>query len=65
MNFIHKKISTKHAMEILALEGIHVASNEAAVILEFFHLMSKNYNEPREDENARTLKRDRTSKEMG
>lgn len=65
MNFIHKKISTKQAMEILALQGIQVDSDEASVILEFSHLMSKNYNEPREDENARTLKRDRTSKEMG
>lgn len=64
MNFIHKKISTKQAMEILTLPGVQADSDEATVIFDFFHPISKNYNETREDEDARTLKENQTSEEM-
>lgn len=63
MNFIDKKVSTKQAMEILAHHGILV-DNEAAVILDFLYLMSKNHNETKENENTRTLKENRTTEEM-
>ncbi len=64
MNFIDKKVSTKQAMEILAHHGIQVNNDETAVILDFLYLMSKNHNEPKKDENAGTLRGNRTAQEM-
>ena len=45
MNFIDKRVSTKQAIEILTQNGIHVDEDEAAVILDFLYLMSKNHKE--------------------
>jgi hypothetical protein len=64
MNFIDKKVSTKQAMEILAHHGIQVDDDEAAVILDFLYLMSKNHNKIKENENTLTLKENRTTEEM-
>lgn len=60
MNFIDKKVSAKQVIGILALQGIHVDNDEAATILDFLYLMSKNYKEAKEGENARTLRGNRT-----
>lgn len=51
-------------MEILTLPGVQADSDEAAVIFDFFHLISNDCNETREDEDARTLKGNQTSEEM-
>lgn len=61
MNFIDKKVSVKQAIEMLARQDIHVNDDEATFILDFLYLMSKNYNETKEDENTRTLPGFRTS----
>ncbi len=64
MNFIYKKVSTKQTIDILAQHDIHVNDDEAAVVLDFLYLMSKNYREPQEDEKVRTLTVNRTSEKM-
>lgn len=60
MNFINKKISVNQTIVILAKRGIEVDDGEAAVILDFLYLISKNRNKPEEGKNAETLKRNRT-----
>lgn len=64
MNFIYKKVSTKQTIDILAQHDIHVNDDEAAVVLDFLYLMSKNYRETQEDEKVRTLTVNRTSEKM-
>lgn len=64
MNFIDKKVSVQQTIEILAHHGIHVDDDEAAVILDFLYLISKNHREIKEDENTGTLKGNRTSEKM-
>lgn len=64
MNFIDKKVSTEQTVDILAHQGIHVDDDEAAVILDFLYLISKNHKKAKEDEIARTLRGNRTSEEM-
>lgn len=63
MNFIDKNVSTKQAIERLAHQGILVDEEEAAIILDFLYLISKNHKEIKEDENTGTLTGIRTSKE--
>lgn len=48
MNFINRKISVNQAIVILAKSGIEVDDGEAAVILDFLYLISKNRNKPEE-----------------
>lgn len=64
MNFIDKKVSAKRAIEILAHHGIQVDDDEAAVILDFLYLISKNHKETKEHENVETLWGNRTSEKM-
>ena len=52
MNFIDKRVSTKQAIEILTQNGIHVDEDEAAVILDFLYLMSKNHKERKKAETS-------------
>ena len=61
MNFIDRKVSVNRAIGMLAKSGIEVDDGEAAVILDFLYLMSKNRNKSEEVKNAQTLKRNRTS----
>lgn len=63
MNFIDKKVSVQQTIEALAHQGIHVDDEEAAVILDFLYLMSKNHKEI-EKENTGTLTGNRTSEEI-
>lgn len=62
MNFIARKISVNQVITILAKSGIEVDDGEAAVILDFLYLISKNRNNPEEGNNPETLKRNRTLK---
>ena len=64
MNFIDKKVSVRQTIEALAHQGIHVDDEEAAVILDFLYLMSKNHKEIEEEENTGTLTGIRTSEEI-
>lgn len=64
MNFTDKKVSIKQAMEILAHHGIHLDEDEADVILDFLYLMSKNYKETKDDENAGALTGNRTPQKI-
>ncbi|WP_051199970.1 hypothetical protein [Flavobacterium subsaxonicum] len=59
MNFIDRRISVDRAIAMLAKNGIDVDDVEAAVILDFLYLISKNRNKPEEAKNAETLKRNR------
>lgn len=52
MNFIDKRVSTKQAIEILAQNGIQVDDDEAAVIVDFLYLMSKNQKERKKAETS-------------
>lgn len=61
MNFIDRKISVNRAIAMLAKSGIEVDDGEAAIILDFLYLISKNRNKPEEAKNAGTLKGNRTS----
>lgn len=61
MNFIDRKISVSRAIAMLAKSGIEVDDGEAAVILDFLYLISKNRNMPEDAKNARTVKGIRTS----
>jgi hypothetical protein len=63
MNFIDKKVSVQQTIETLTYQGIHVDDKEAAVILDFLYLMSKNHKEIEEEENTGPLTGIRTSKE--
>jgi hypothetical protein len=56
MNFIDNKTSVKQAMSILAKNGIQVDDTEASVILEFLHIIAKNYNKHKANQNAPYLK---------
>jgi len=58
MNFKDKKIPDKRAIEMLSKNGIRVDEEEAAIILEFLYLVSKNHPKTKNDG---TLKRNRTS----
>lgn len=58
MNFIDKKIPDKRAIAMLSKNGIQVDEDEAAIILEFLYLVSKNHPKTK---NVGTLKRNRTS----
>lgn len=60
MNFIDRKVSVNQAIAALAKNGIAVDDGEAAVILDFLYLISKNRNKPEEAKDAGTLKRNRT-----
>ena len=60
MNFIDRRISVNQAIAMLAKNGIEVDDGEAAVILDFLYLISKNRNRPEGEKNAETLKRNRT-----
>lgn len=60
MNFIDRRISVNRAIAMLAKNGIEVDDCEAAVILDFLYLISKNRNKPEEGKSAETLKRNRT-----
>lgn len=60
MNFIDRRISVNRAVAMLAKNGIEVDDGEAAVILDFLYLISKNRNKPEEAKDAGTLKRNRT-----
>lgn len=60
MNFIDRRISVNRAVAMLAKNGIAVDDGEAAVILDFLYLISKNCNKPAEAKNGETLKRNRT-----
>ncbi len=46
MNFIERKVLVNRAIAVLGKNGIVVDDNEAAVILDFLYLMSKNRNTP-------------------
>ena len=61
MNFIDRKVSVNRAIAILAKSGIEIGDEEAAVILDFLYLISKNHNNPKEEKSTETLKRNRTS----
>ena len=52
MNFIDKKVSVQQTIETLAHQGIHVDDEEAAVILDFLYLISKNHKEPKKVETS-------------
>lgn len=56
MNFIDRKVSVNRAIAVLAKSGIEVDDVEAAVILDFLYLMSKNRNNPEEIKNAQNPK---------
>ena len=60
MSFIDKKISDKRAIVILAKNGIQLSEEEANIILDFLYLVAKNYNKPEEDQEAESLRRNRT-----
>lgn len=60
INFIDRKVSVNRAIAMLAKNGIKVDDGEAAVILDFLYLISKNRNKPEEAKNAGALKRNRT-----
>jgi len=62
MSFIDKKVSDKRAIAILAKNGIQVSEEEAGIILDFLYLVAKNYNKPDEDQEAESLRRNRTLK---
>ncbi|MDM1294699.1 PTS sugar transporter subunit IIBC [Sphingobacterium sp. N143] len=64
MNFIDKKVSVQQTIETLTQQGIHVDDEEAAIILDFLYLISKNHKEIKEDENTGTLRGIRTSEEI-
>ena len=64
MNFIDRRISVNQAIAMLAKYGIEVDDAEAAVILDFLYLISKNHNKPEDAKNAETLKRNRTLEKM-
>lgn len=48
MNFIDRKVSVNWAIAMLEKNGIKVDDGEAAVILDFLYLISKNRNKPEE-----------------
>lgn len=60
MNFIDKKVSDKRAIATLAKNGIQVNEEGASVILDFLYLVAKNYNRPKEAQEAESLMRNRT-----
>ncbi len=62
MNFIDKKVSITGVIAILAKEGIQVDDDEAAIILDFLYLMSKNLEKNEEDKNVKSPRRIRTLK---
>lgn len=61
MNFTERKVSINRAIAMLAKSGIEVDDGEAALILDFLYLMSKNRNTSEEVKNDETLKGNRTS----
>lgn len=61
MNFVDRKVSVERAIIMLAKNGIDVDEREAAVILDFLYLISKNSNKLEEAKNAETLRGNRTS----
>lgn len=61
MNFIERRVSVNRAIAVLVKGGIEVDDGEAAVILEFLYLMSKNSNTSKEETNDETLTGNRTS----
>ena len=42
-NFLHRKVSVKKAINILAKNNINVNEYHAAVILDFLYLLAKSY----------------------
>lgn len=62
MNFIDRKVSVNRTIVVLGKSGISIDDGEAAVILDFLYLISKNRNKPEEVKNDETLKGNRTSK---
>jgi ribosomal protein S26 len=44
MNFIDKRVSIKHAIAILAKNGIRLDEKGASIILDFLYLVAKTYN---------------------
>ncbi|WP_140938550.1 PTS sugar transporter subunit IIBC [Sphingobacterium lumbrici] len=60
MDTTDKKVSDKRAIAILAKNGIQVNEEEADIILDFLYLVAKNYNKPNEDQEAESLRRNRT-----
>ncbi|MFA6058736.1 MAG: hypothetical protein WC756_11100 [Taibaiella sp.] len=61
MNFTDKKIPDKRAIGMLSKNGIQVDEEEAAIILEFLYLVSKNHPKTKEEKDVETLERNRTS----
>jgi len=65
MNFIERKVSVNRAIAVLAKNSIRVDDGEAAIILDFLYLMSKNRNTLEGVKNDETLKGNRTSEKYG
>ncbi|GIQ61298.1 hypothetical protein Flavo103_44330 [Flavobacterium collinsii] len=61
MDFVDRKVSVNRAIVMLAKNGIDVDDSEATVILDFLYFISKNCNEPEEEKDVGTLKRNQTS----
>jgi hypothetical protein len=52
MSFIDRKVSVNRAIAILAKNDIEIGDEEAAVILDFLYLISKNHNKLKEEKST-------------